>query len=453
MNSLNRRIDIRSVLKFTLPSIVMMVVMSLYTVVDGMFVSRLVGTDAFSAVNIVYPMLSITIGLGAMFGTGTTAIVSMRMGEGRQREACETLTFIVLVTIGIGAVSSVVSLVFLKDILYALGANETIFEDCWNYALPLVFFFIANILQIQFQTFYVADGKPQIGLAVTIIGGLTNVALDYVFIAWLHMGIAGAAVATGIGYSIPALYGLFYFAFNRRGSLYFVKPRINLRALGHAASNGASEMVNYLSTSITTFLFNIIMMRLIGPDGVAAIAILLYLDFVLIAISLGYSMGVAPLISFYYGADKGDELKRLFRISAGFCGAVGLVMTFGTVLFAGQLAGIFTARETAVYELAAVGLRIYAFGYLFKGYNVFASAMFTAYGNGVVSAILSFMRTLVFLVASLIGLSALFGVEGVWFASPVAELPAMILSVCYTVKYRTRYRYWARSDRPALNYH
>ena len=451
MNSLERKIDIRSVLKFTLPSIVMMVVMSLYTVVDGTFVSRLVGTNAFSAVNIVYPMLSVTIGLGAMFGTGTTAIVAMKMGAGRQREACETLTFIVLVTIGIGAVSSLVSLVYLKEILYALGANDTIYEDCWNYALPLVFFFMANILQIQFQALYVADGKPQVGLVVTIAGGLANVVLDYVFIAWFHMGIAGAAAATGIGYSIPALYGLFYFGFNRKGSLHFVRPRINMRALGHAASNGSSEMVNYLSTSITTFLFNIIMMRLVGPDGVAAIAILLYLDFVLIAISLGYSMGVAPLISYYYGADRAGELKRLFRISAGFCGAVGIVMTSGTVLFAEQLAGIFTGRGTAVFELAAAGLRIYAFGYLFKSYNVFASAMFTAYGNGVVSAILSFMRTLVFLVVSLIGLSVLFGVEGVWYASPAAELPAMVLALYYTVKYRKKYRYWESGDRLAWN--
>lgn len=437
-NILEREITVPSILKFTFPSIVMMVMMSLYTVVDGTFVSRLVGTDAFSSVNIVYPLMSITIGLGTMFGTGMTALVSRKLGEGKREEANQIFTFITVCTVVLGLAVSVVCLVFLEPIIYVMGANEELYGYCYDYAMPLVFFFVPNMLQLMFQSLYVADGKPQIGLIVTVIGGLTNVVLDYVFIADFHMGITGAAVATGIGYSIPTLYGIWYFARNRRGNFCFVRPKTNYRALFQAASNGASEMVNFLSTSITTFLFNIIMIRLAGKDGVAAISILLYLDFVLIAISLGYSMGVAPLISYNYGRGNGEKLKRLYKVSIGFCMAVSITMTAGTILFADPLSAIFTKRGTAVYDMAVVGLRIYAISYLFKGYNIYASAMFTAYGDGKTSAILSFMRTLVFLVVTLIGLAALFGITGVWYATPIAEMLALTMSIYFTFKYRKR---------------
>ena len=296
---LERKITVPSILKFALPSMVMMVVMSLYTVVDGMFVSRLVGTDAFSAVNIVYPLLSFVIALGTMFGTGITAIVSRKLGEGKQQEACENVTFITLFAVGLGIVITVLSFVFLEKIIYMLGANEDIYAYCYAYAFPLLFFQPANILQLEFQSLFVANGKPHIGLTVTVAGGLANVILDYVFIGVLNMGIAGAAVATGIGYCIPAFFSVFYFTFNRKAELHFVKPKMDWKVLLNSMTNGSSEMVSNLSGSITTFLFNIIMMRLVGNEGVAAISILLYLDFVLIAISLGYSMGVAPLFSFF----------------------------------------------------------------------------------------------------------------------------------------------------------
>lgn len=441
-NELGREITIPSILKFTFPSILTMVVMSLYTVVDGTFVSRLVGTNAFSAVNIVYPLLSVTIGLGTMFGTGLTAVVSRKLGEGKEEEARQDLTFVLLTTILLGVAVTLVCFFCLEDIIRALGANDEIFQDCRDYAFPLVFFFGANILQLQFQTLYVACGKPYIGLATTVLGGLANVALDYLFIARFHMGVAGAAIATGIGYALPTVYGLAYFACNRKGALYFVKPKADFRLLLHTMVNGSSEMVNNLSTSVTTFLFNIIMMRMLGQDGVAAVSILLYLDFVLIAIALGYSLGVAPLFSYNYGSGEEEKLKRLFRMSTRFSFAVGAVMTTGTILFAKHLAGIFTHQGTPVYELAVSGLGIYALSYLFKGYNVFASALFTAFGDGRTSAILSFLRTFVFLSASLLGLSSLFGVEGVWFATPVAELLSLALSLFYLIRCRRRYGYW-----------
>lgn len=440
-NQLDREITIPSLLKFTLPSIIMMVIMSLYTVVDGTFVSRLLNTDAFSAVNIVYPLVSIIIALGTMFGTGAAAIVSIKLGEGKHQEARENTTFLVLFSLGLGIALSVITLIFLKKILFLLGANDAIYGYCYDYALPLVFFFPANILQILFQSLHIANGKPQLGLLVTILGGLTNVVLDYLFIAVFKMGIAGAAIATGLGCAIPAVHGLFHFAWNKKSMLYFVKPKWDLRLLARTASNGSSEMVSNLSGSITTFLFNIIMMHFIGQDGVAAIAIILYMDFVLIAVSLGYSMGAAPLISYNYGYGNKDKLKQIYRLSIAFNAATGIFMTAITILCSRQLASVFAVEGTFVYDLAVKGLGIYAFSYLFKGYNIFASAMFTAFSNGFVSALLSFMRTLIFLTLSLVGLSAIFGVNGVWYATPLAELLAFIVALFFVLKYASVYHY------------
>lgn len=315
--ALSQKITLPSLLRFTLPSMVMMVVMSLYSIVDGLFVARLIGTEAFSAVNLVFPLLGVAIALGTMFGTGLNAIVSRKLGEGKQREANENLTFVLLVVIVIGVIATVLCAVFLKDIIYMLGADEAVYGYCYDYAFPLMLFAAPCILQLMFQNLYIANGKPSIGLAMTIAGGICNVVFDYLFIAVFHMGIAGAAVATGIGNAIPAVFGLFYFALNRRGNLHFVRPKQAWGVFLHAMGNGSSEMVSNLSTSVTTFLFNIIMMRLVGHDGVAAISVLLYLDFILIAVCLGYSMGVAPLISYNYGCGNKEKLRKNFQAQYG----------------------------------------------------------------------------------------------------------------------------------------
>lgn len=439
--ALSQKITLPSLLKFTLPSMVMMVVMSLYSIVDGLFVARLIGTVAFSAVNLVFPLLGVAIALGTMFGTGLNAIVSRKLGEGKQREANENLTFVLFVVIAIGVIATVLCAVFLKDIIYMLGADEAVYGYCYDYAFPLMLFAAPCILQLMFQNLYIANGKPSIGLVMTITGGVFNVVFDYLFIAVFHMGIAGAAVATGIGNAIPAVFGLFYFALNRRGNLHFVKPKQAWSVFLHAMGNGSSEMVSNLSTSVTTFLFNIIMMRLVGHDGVAAISVLLYLDFILIAVCLGYSMGVAPLISYNYGCGNKEKLKKIFRLSMGLLTAVGVSVAALTFLFSRGLTSFFAPTDSQVFLLASAGLQIYALSYLFKGYNVFASAMFTAFGNGPVSALLSCMRTLVFLAIALVGLAALLGITGVWLACPVAELLSLVLTIIFIVRYRRRYHY------------
>lgn len=439
-DALDRPITPVSLVKFTFPSMIMMVVMALYTVVDGVFVARLIGTDAFSAVNIVYPLLSAVFALGTMFGTGTAALISRKLGEGRSSEANQNLTLVVLVCVGLGALLCGLFLIGLEPVLYALGANDAVYGYCRAYALPLLFFFPASILQLAFQSLLAADGKPQIGLLVILAGGLTNIVLDYAFIALAGMGIAGAALATGIGYSLPAVYGLAHFG-RGKGLFRFTRPKPDGRALLRVMTNGSSEMVSFLSASVTTFLFNTIMMRHVGPDGVAAVAVLLYLDFVLVAVSMGYALGVAPLFSFNHGRGNTDALRGLYRLSILFCLGLGVGMFLLTEVFAPGLTAVFADRGTPVYALAVAGLRIFAVGYLFKGCNIFTSAMFTAFSDGKVSALLAFMRTLVFLTGALLGLTALFGVDGVWFASPVAELAALALAVLLTLRFRKHYHY------------
>lgn len=440
-NNLERSINFSSILKFTFPSMIMMLIMSLYTIIDGVFVSRLIGTDAFSAVNIVFPAMSANIGLGTMFGTGIVAIVSRKIGEGKKKEANEEFTFIAIVSFIIGLVFSLVCTLFIEDVIYLLGANDEIYDYCYDYALPLFLFFAAEIPQILFQNMYVADGKPHIGLIVTIIGGITNAVLDYVFIAIFDMGIAGAAIATGLGFLVPAIFGLVYFLTNKNGQVMFVKPKMRWKIFLFTVTNGSSEMVTNLSISITTFLFNIIMMHFAGQDGVAAISILLYLDFILIALNLGYSMGVAPLFSFNYGKRDKLKIKKLFNISIFLSLFSGVIVTILSIIFAKELSGVFSEEGSHVYNMAVEGMRIYAISYIFKGVNVFASAMFTAFENGKISAILSFMRTLFLLSVLIIVMAYLFGVFGIWIATPLAEAIAMIMAIYFIYKYKNLYGY------------
>ncbi len=434
-------------LHFTLPSIIMMMVLSLYTFADGILVSYFVGAEAFSAINVVYPLMSVVVALGTMFGTGTTAIVSRKLGEGDQKGANELFSFVIFVTMGIGLIFGILTISFLRPIIEMLGANDVLYPYCYQYAMPLLCFLPMSILQIQFQSLIVAAGKPQMGLSVTIISGITNIILDYVFMGVFHWGISGAAVATGIGFCIPAVFGLCYFRWNKAAAFRLVRPVHNWRQLASAAANGSSEMVSYLSESVTTFLFNITMMHLMGQQGVAAVAIVLYVDFMLVAMSLGYAMGVAPLISYNYGKQDANNIRKIFRISLILCAGMGICMTAGTHWMGGRLTALFVSEKDPIYILAVTGMGYYGFSYLCKGCNLFASALFTAFGNGRVSALLSFLRTLIFLAGSIITMAALFGVPGVWCAAPVAELMALCVSIFCMVRYRKIYPYGAKVEK------
>lgn len=437
--SLDKKITLKSIAVFVAPSIIMMIFMSIYSIVDGIVAARFVNTDAFAAINIVYPLLSIVIAIGTMFGTGATAIVSLLLGAKKEQEARQKLTFVVCVTVLIGIVIAVIIMLCLRPILLALGADESIYQYCYDYAFPQIFILPFIILQLQFQYYYVAEGKPSLGMITTIIGGVVNIVLDCLLTAVFQMGVTGVAIASGLGYTLSALIGLVYFWNNKKGTLYFVKPVVDCKMLFRTMANGSSEMVSNLSASVTTILFNVVMMHYIGKDGVAAMGVVLYLDFILISASLGFSAGVAPLISYNYGAGNQSRLKELYRINSRICILSGLLVTVGAIAFREPLILLFAGRGSEVFTLAVTGMLIYAFSYLLKPINVYYSAMFTAYSNGGVSAFLSLMRTLVLIVLTVLTFVWLFGIVGIWYAVPVAEFVSFLIGRVAVGKYKKAY--------------
>lgn len=440
-NSLAREFRFGSLLRFAFPTIIMMLFMSLYTMVDGVFVARFVSTTALSAVNIVFPIVSVVFAIGIMLATGGSAIIAKKLGEGKTEEARRNFSLLSLTGAGTGLLLTVVCYLFLEPILRFLGADAAVFQYCYDYALSLICFIMPGILMVLFQTLFVTAGKPHLGLAVTILGGVANIVLDYVFIVPMGLGIRGAAVATGIGYCLPALFGALYFAFYRKGTLFFTKPEFDGKALLTSCTNGSSEMVTNLSTAVTTFLFNILMMKHSGADGVAAITIVLYAQYLLTAVYLGYSTGTAPVFSFHYGTKNKVQLKRLFRISLVFI-LVCSVATFAlTLLFAEQIVQVFASRGDAVFDMGVYGLRWFSIGFLFTGISIFASALFTAFSDGKISAIISFARTFGFLVLCLLLLPMIMGTDGVWLAVPVAEALGMAVSVFFLCRKSKKYGY------------
>ncbi len=440
-NALSKKVTLFSLMKFTTPTVCMMLFMSFYTMVDGIFVSRYVNTSALSATNIVYPILNIVIALAIMLSTGGSAVIATQMGEGKTDTARESFTLIVFIGLIIGLIILVTGLVFINPIITMMGANEAIFHYCYEYAFILLLFVPLGIMQMLFQSFFVTAGKPQIGLAVIIAGGCTNIILDYVFIVLLKIGIAGAALATGIGFSIPAIFGIFYFFLNKKGTLYFVKLKFRRNVILKSCSNGFSEMITNLSIAVTTVLFNIIMMAYLGEDGVAAITIVLYAEFLMNAVFIGYSSGVAPVISYNYGDKNEMHLKKLFKISLGFISISSIVICTASLLLSSIIVTIFAKPGTDVFNISVNGFNLFAVSFLFTGINIFASSMFTALSNGKVSAIISILRTFVFIVIAIIILPQFLGVNGIWLAVPFAQAMTLFVSVLYFIKLRKVYNY------------
>lgn len=444
-NALARQFTLPSLMRFALPNIIMMVFLSMYTIVDGMFISRYVGTLALSAVNMTYPLNCVEMALGIMLASGGSAVIARQLGEGAQTDARHNFSFLLVVSVCISLVFLLAGIFTLKPIVHALGASEAQFELCCTYARILLLFSPAFFLQTAFQTLFITAGRPGLGLAATVGGGLTNIVLDYVFIARLHWGIAGAAVATGLGYLVPAVAGLVFFAWNRRGTLFFVRPRADWHMLLFACANGSSEMVTNIANAITTYLFNLIFLHYWGEDGVASITIVLYFQFVFTAVFFGFSMGVAPVFSYKYGAQDAPQLHRLFRYCIGFILLCSVFCTVLSLLVIRPCLMLFTDAGSHVFAITIAGFPIYAVSFLFMGVSIFASSLFTAFSDGRVSAIISFARTLVFLVGMLLLLPMLLGEVGVWLAVPAAELLGIVVSICYLVRLRGVYHYGAAS--------
>lgn len=429
-----------SLIRFALPTMIMMVFMSLYTIVDGIFISRFIGSNALSSSNIVYPVLNLVIAFGVMFATGGSALIAKKLGEKKEHEAREDFSLIVLVSLFLGIVILFIGNIGLTPLCRALGATDLLLENCRTYLSILLYFAPACILQLLFQTFFVAAGKPQYGLILTISGGIANMILDYVFMGPMGMGIMGAALATGIGQLIPTIAGLLYFTFVK-GSLYFVRPRFRIHTLTKSCTNGSSEMVTNISTAIVTYLFNIVMLKFLGEDGVAAITIVLYGQFLFNALYMGFSMGVAPVISYNYGRKDLPLLKRIFKICIAFVGVSSIIITVTALFSSPYIVEIFTPKGTATYNIAKTGFFLFSFNYLFAGINIFASSMFTAFSDGAVSAGISFARTFLFIIASILLLPKFLGVAGVWLSVPAAECMSIFLSIYFFITRRNKYNY------------
>lgn len=433
-NPLAQEFDFRLLLQFAFPTIVMMVFMGLYTIVDTVFVSRFVNTDALSAMNIVCPVINLTVGLGTMLATGGSAIIAREMGEGREIRASQDFTWIICAGVGLGLLISLVGVLFIEPLIRGLGASRRLFPYCREYLMMILFFTPASILQVLFQNFLVTAGRPGFGMVLSVGAGAANLLLDYLFMVPLQLGIRGAALGTGIGYLIPGLAGFFFFAGNN-GSLKFCIPKPEFSVLVKSCSNGFSELVSQMATAVTTFCFNLVMMRLLSENGVAAITIMIYTGFLLNTLYIGFSMGVAPIVSYQYGQRNYKGLKKVFKICISFIAVVSVIIFVLSMAFGTPLAGIFSIPGTQVYDIARKGFLIFPFSFLFCGINIFASAFFTALSNGRVSALISVLRSFVWILFFLFTLPLLWKETGVWLAVPLSELVTMFISSVFLWKH------------------
>lgn len=439
-NSIEQTFTIFSLLKFALPTIIMMIITSLYTIVDSMFVSRFVGTNALSAINIVFPLINVIMALAIMLSTGGSAVIARKLGRGNQDAARSNLSLIYLTGTILALLISFVGILYLDTIIRWLGSSELLYEYCEDYLLVQLLFAPFLVVQILCQTFLVVAGNPRLGLIASIVAGIVNIILDYIFIVMLHWGITGAAVATGIGYCLGAACGVIYL-FSRKSTLYFSKPQLDLKMLWQSIFNGSSEMITNVAMAVVTFLYNIIMMKHLGEDGVAAITIILYMEFLLNALFMGFSMGVAPVISYNYGAKNVAQIRHIFKICLAFIGSSSIVIYLGAIALAPYIIVIFTPTDSNVYQIATNGFSLFSICFLFGGINIFTTALFTAFSNGKISAIISFLRTFVFIAGGLLILPKLFSETGIWLAMPIAEFLTMGIAAYFLFCYRRQYHY------------
>ena len=430
----------RNILRFVFPTIVMTVFNTFYTMVDGLFVSNLIGTAALSAINLTAPAIGLITAVSGMLATGGSAVVMKKMGEGREEEARQDFTLLILTNAVVGAVMMALGYGLMDVLLGSMGLSPEVFGYCHAYLSDYLLFTIPILLMYNFSLYLIAADRSRLSLICTVAGGVSNIVLDYVLIAMAGLGIRGAAAATGLGYSLTAAAGLLVFR-KRDSLLHFQKPVFRGGVLFHASANGLSELATSLVSGITTLLFNLAMLKYIGEDGVAAITIIMYVLMFVSALFIGYSYGAAPMISYYHGEGNHEKLKKLVRFSVRFILGASALCAAVSALATPALVGVFTRPDSPVYALAVTGSRLCSIALLFLGLNVFASSMFTALSNGVVSAVLAFSRSFLFTVACVQLLPLLLGVTGVWLATPAAELLGLLMSAALLARHQKRYGY------------
>lgn len=428
-------------LRFTMPSIVMMVFTSIYGVVDGIFVSNYAGKVPFAAINLIMPYLMVFGTFGFMIGTGGTALISMTLGMGNREKANSYFSLLTYISILGGILLTAISIAFLRPAAIALGAEGEILENCITYGIIVQLALPAYILQYAFQSFCVAAEKPNLSLAMMVVAGVCNIVLDALFVAGFRWGLTGAAVATSASQIIGAVIPLIYFSRPNDSLLRLGRCRFDGSALLRTCTNGSSELMSNVSMNLVSMLYNLQLLRYAGENGIAAYGVIMYVNFVFVSIFIGFVIGSAPIIGFNHGADNRPELKNVFRKSIVLLTVFSLVMAGSAALLAGPLSHIFVGYDKVLYAMTRHGFLIYALSFLLCGFNIFGSSLFTALNNGLISAVISFLRTLVCQIAAVLILPLLLGLDGIWWSIVVAELVALLLTVFCIFKFRKRYSY------------
>lgn len=438
---LSDHFNYKKLLRFTLPSMLMMIFTSIYGMVDGLCVSNFIGKNALAAINLIMPFPMICAMIGMMLGTGGAALIARTLGRKQQERANRLFTMVVITSALIGLVTTIIGVTFTPRIALLLGANETLLPYCVTYGRIFMLALAPFTLQSIFEVLLVTAERPRLGLAFTVASGLTNVAFDLLFLGFFDMGIEGAAWATFISSLVGGIGPILYFAFPNKSLLQFAKPLWDWRALRKICWNGCSEMVSSISGSVCAIIYNLQLMRLMGEDGVAAYGVIMYIDFIFIAVIGGYLIGLENIIAYHHGAENHDEVKNLRRRSFRLITLFGLITFAAAELFAPLFSRFFVGYDAELMATTTHAFRMYAFAFLVMGFNAFASSLFTALGNGLVSAIISFCRTFVFEILSVLLLPLLLGIDGVWLAFAVGECCCLLISRGFYMKHKERYQY------------
>lgn len=439
---LSDHFNLSRLMRFCLPSIIMMVFTSIYGVVDGYFVSNFVGKTAFAAVNLIMPFLMILGGVGFMVGTGGSALVAKCLGEKDDEKARRVFSMMIYLTLILGVTLSVLGIIFAEPMARFLGADESMLGNCVTYARTCLIFNTMFMLQNVFQSFLVTAEKPKLGLAVIVAAGCTNMVLDALFIAVFRWEVIGAALATGLSQTVGGLLPLLFFLRKDNGSkLRVVKTRMEIRPIVQACTNGASELMTNISSSIVSMLYNHQLIKLAGENGVSAYGVLMYVSFIFAAIYIGYSIGTAPIVGYNFGAQNHPEMKNILKKSVRLTLGTGVVMLGLAQLLAAPLAHVFVGYDQELFNMTVHAFRLFSFMFLFSGFNIFTSSFFTALNNGAISAAVSFLRTLVFQMAAVLILPVFFKLDGVWISVAFAEICAFVISIIFLVAKRKKYQY------------
>ncbi|MCI8727193.1 MAG: MATE family efflux transporter [Hungatella sp.] len=431
----------KKLLHFTLPSIFMMIFTSIYGVVDGFFVSNFVGKTPFAAVNFIMPFLMILGAAGFMFGTGGSALISKTMGEGDDQKAHSLFSLFIYVSILCGIIIAAAGFAFIRPVAVLLGAQDTMLEDCVIYGRIILLALPAFLLQYEFQSFFVTAGKPQLGLAVTVASGVTNMVLDALLVAVFSLGLPGAAAATAFSQIVGGIIPLFYFFRPNKSLLRLTKTRYDGRAIFKACTNGSSELMSNISMSLVSMLYNAQLIAYAGEDGVAAYGVLMYVNMIFLAAFIGYSVGTAPVIGYHYGAQNHRELKSLLKKSLTIIAVLSVAMLAAAEILARPLATLYVGYDPELLSLTLRGFVIFSFSFLFAGIAIYGSSFFTALNNGLVSALISFLRTMVFQIAAVLIFPLIWGIDGIWGSIVIAELMAALVTILFVLAMRKKYHY------------